>query len=186
MITKTEINLQPNFPRLPWMTPTYRRSLQPSKEIIQHIKNTISLTSSNFCPPGPESADQIITVRIHAVLDPDPDPQHWILVFVIKPYRWLRNLDWWNKELIPSSFNRLWCTLDLPGWFWSRPSLTGAWTWSLTGLGPGTWPGRPPAGPGTWTPPCPRSTPLAALDLRSKNSWSTGTQVNLLQTGMWT
>ncbi len=47
--------------------PTYRKTLQPSKESIQHFKAYILKFFSIF-------------VGSFSLLDPDPDPKHWFLV----------------------------------------------------------------------------------------------------------
>jgi hypothetical protein len=56
--------------------PSYRRSLQPSKENIQPLENEIFslfLFSGHFCPPGSGSSRLNLT-WIHT----DPCPQHWL------------------------------------------------------------------------------------------------------------
>ncbi len=64
--------------------PSYRRSLQLSKEAIQHLKTwTFKITFvGHFCPPGSGSEFRIrIRIRIHWPVEsgsnPDPDPQPW-------------------------------------------------------------------------------------------------------------
>ncbi len=60
--------------------PSYRRSLQISKEAIQHFK-TLNLKKKfyfcgSFCPPGSGSTDPIES-RSNPEPDTDPDPQPW-------------------------------------------------------------------------------------------------------------
>ncbi len=55
--------------------PGYRRSLQPSKENIQHFKTWnfstfFSIFVGHFCPPGSGSTDLIKSRS-------NPDPEHW-------------------------------------------------------------------------------------------------------------
>jgi hypothetical protein len=66
------------IPRLHKGRPSYRNSLQPSKENIPHFKKfnllTFSIFVDHFCPPGYRLQ---IRIRIQAPpLIPDPDPQH--------------------------------------------------------------------------------------------------------------
>ncbi len=54
--------------------PSYRRSLQPSKENIQHFKKWNLLTFILFL------------WVIYVFLDPDLDPQHWFeVIFLVRP-----------------------------------------------------------------------------------------------------
>jgi hypothetical protein len=71
---------------------SYRRSLQPSKENIQHFKKlnlfTFSMFLGNICPPGSGSGLQIlIRIQIQGATDPiesgsNPDPQHQVPVMI--------------------------------------------------------------------------------------------------------
>jgi hypothetical protein len=59
---------------------SYRRSLQLSKEAIQHFKTWtfkfVSTFVGHFCPPGSGSTDPIESGS-NPDTDPDPDPQPW-------------------------------------------------------------------------------------------------------------
>ncbi len=78
-----------------------RRSLQPSKENIQHFKKwnlwlflVFSKFVSNFYPPGSGSGSRIrIRIRIQGPIESgfgsDPDPQHWSIS--IGPIFWFLN-----------------------------------------------------------------------------------------------
>jgi hypothetical protein len=80
--------------------PSYRRSLQPSKENIQHFKIWKFCTFfyffvGHFCPPGSGSGSaiwmriririqQLKLMRIHVAPDPDmdPDPKSWSRYYI--------------------------------------------------------------------------------------------------------
>jgi len=59
---------------------SYKRSLQPSKENIQHFKtwniSTFSIFLGPFCPPGSESAFPVRSRIQPAKMDPDPQPDY--------------------------------------------------------------------------------------------------------------
>jgi hypothetical protein len=68
--------------------PSYRRSLQLSKEAIQHFKTwTLKKKSTfvgHFCPLDPDSESES-TDPIESGSDPDPDPQPWFCYLTFVP-----------------------------------------------------------------------------------------------------
>ncbi len=78
----------------------YRRSLQSSKENIQHFKTwnilTISNFVGNFCPPSPGfgSAFPMQTWIRSTNISADPDPQHWFYLLQLCTLCCIRNSKW--------------------------------------------------------------------------------------------
>ncbi len=89
--------------------PSYRRSLQPSKENIQNLKHEnsglFSIFWGHFCPPGSGSViwmriririQQLKLMRIH----PDPKPWKKILQLVIKTLEFFIQLSNFHFSII--------------------------------------------------------------------------------------
>ncbi len=78
-------NCNLHISRPPYRRPSYRRSLRPSKENIQHLKHEIYIFEGHFCPPGSGSVSRS-TELIDSRSNPDPDPWSETLVFRLRTH----------------------------------------------------------------------------------------------------